>query len=656
MNNFAQRTASTTLKCIHKGSCLTLLCLIFINMAHSQQAINEVVRQFGYGRFNDIQFSHDGERFASASIDGQVRIWSIESGRVTKTLNNYTNLRPPIRFSHDDKYLCTSSLDYSLLLWDTNSGSLIRRFYGHQNYIKKIDFSGADNRIVTLSADNTARVWDINSGQELIKIETEEVNISSAAISTDGNQLLTGLNNGHIKLHNIETGEVIISFQGHNESINDLDISNNDAYALSGSIDGSIRIWNLLNGQQIQQYNLDSNPSTIEFKNNNHIFIFAARAGKAWVLNRANNSIIYNLSTTPFNSHCDYNAITGNMLEGIDSKIIQLRNINNNEIIKEFPGHNHEVIHTKLSPDQQTVVTIERQFSQGNLAYLAKIWDANTAEQINQFNIHNNAPYIYDTEISPDNKYLLTAASDNSAILWNIPGGSIETLLLGHHDDVRDCNFSSDNKFVITSSDDNTVRVWNKQRGSETETYTLPERVRSAIFLDNNTRIAAGLFDGRIFLINRYNGVYEQILTPSHNNWHTGSFPQRYVTEIFTNELTNQIIALNGAGYLTTWNYKTGDEIRFFSIDENLSSIDVLPNFRFAVVGGGEFLSPTNFFTWVLDLNVGNIVKVFEGHGAMINSVDFSSDGNQILTGSNDGTAKLWNIDPTTGLRKWIVH
>jgi WD40 repeat protein len=37
-------------------------------------------------------------------------------------------------------------------------------------------------------------------------------------------------------------------------------------------------------------------------------------------------------------------------------------------------------------------------------------------------------------------------------------------------------------------------------------------------------------------------------------------------------------------------------------------------------------------------------VCYFKGHSGEINQAEFSSDGKYILTGSEDGTAKLWNI------------
>lgn len=55
---------------------------------------------------------------------------------------------------------------------------------------------------------------------------------------------------------------------------------------------------------------------------------------------------------------------------------------------------------------------------------------------------------------------------------------------------------------------------------------------------------------------------------------------------------------------------------------------------HFAICGGqGAFL-------W--DAEMASRVRVFRGHAGVVYSVAFSPDGTQVLTGSNDGTAKLW--------------
>ena len=44
----------------------------------------------------------------------------------------------------------------------------------------------------------------------------------------------------------------------------------------------------------------------------------------------------------------------------------------------------------------------------------------------------------------------------------------------------------------------------------------------------------------------------------------------------------------------------------------------------------------------------GNVIKVFSGHKSGVTSVAFSPDGLKVLTGSQDATARLWDINGNT--------
>ena len=56
------------------------------------------------------------------------------------------------------------------------------------------------------------------------------------------------------------------------------------------------------------------------------------------------------------------------------------------------------------------------------------------------------------------------------------------------------------------------------------------------------------------------------------------------------------------------------------------------------------------------DLSTGNVIRTFTGHTSWVSAVAFSSDGTQVLTGSGDATAKLWNAASGAEIRSFTGH
>jgi len=108
-------------------------------------------------------------------------------------------------------------------------------------------------------------------------------------------------------------------------------------------------------------------------------------------------------------------------------------------------------------------------------------------------------------------------------------------------------------------------------------------------------------------------------------------------------ESTNAVKDVTGITSLSTEEievYKRKAETeqpRFLGHTGYINSVCFSPDGKQVLFSYGDFIC-------LCDVTPAKIIRTFSGHTDMVNSVSFSPDGKQAISGSNDGTIKLWDI------------
>ena len=247
-------------------------------------------------------------------------------------------------------------------------------------------------------------------------------------------------------------------------------------------------------------------------------------------------------------------------------------------------------------------------------------------EPILTFSGHTGA--VNSVAFSPDGKWVLTGSSDGTAKLWDAKSGALIGTSRVHTAAVNSVAFSPDGKRIITGSSDNTAKMLDAETGMEIRTFrSHTDRVTCVVFSPDGSKILSGSFDSRAKLWDAETG--EQIRTFDHG--------QGYVHSIAFSPDGRYLLTAGGL-HVSLFDVESSLTIRTFSGHAaSVYSVAFSP-------GRGQILTGSEDGKAKLwDVKSGVEMRTLTGHSAPVNSVAFSPEGNRVLTGSSDGTAKLWD-------------
>lgn len=108
---------------------------------------------------NQITIIPETNHFLTASSDGLVRQWSMDSADPVQEFSGHRSAALSVAVNHDGTTAISGSRDRSLILWDIASGSPIFRFQGHQDSVTSVVFSPDSMTAISGSRDRSVREW-----------------------------------------------------------------------------------------------------------------------------------------------------------------------------------------------------------------------------------------------------------------------------------------------------------------------------------------------------------------------------------------------------------------------------------------------------------------------------------------------------------------
>jgi WD40 repeat protein len=245
-------------------------------------------------------FSAGGDRLATASYDGSVRIWDVVTGRRAMTLSGPGGDRAPYRkalfgptadliaavhwngsradvwnarsgvhlitlenpgargpdvdlaISADGRWLAVAGQGPHVRIWDTSDWTRVVHLPAAG--VPSIAFDPVRPRLTTVSHSGVAAIWDVATGHRLVTLQDAGEQMDHVAYSPDGAWIANASRDGIVRVWNAESGSLAVRLRDHHGKILWVDFDATSTWIASGGADGVVTVSDRATGARVATF------------------------------------------------------------------------------------------------------------------------------------------------------------------------------------------------------------------------------------------------------------------------------------------------------------------------------------------------------------------------------------------------------------------
>jgi len=496
-------------------------------------------------------------------------------------------------------------------------------------------------------------LFDVTTWQNIKLIETNQGQWKVKFLP-DG-RLASVTNDYKIIIWNVADGSLSHTLTGHNKFIRDITSSVDGTTLASASSDGTIRLWQLtdqtmlLNQQPFEQ-------------------------GWAEAIIMATNGFNYVAGTDYRIGIWQTTDNTLQYLEGHTGRIYALALSPNNRwlasasqdgTVKVWDTETHTTIQT-ISPNSD-ITSIA--FLPDNNTLLLGAQDGTLQQWQNGSllqTISGHTDGIAKIIVTVDGLQAITVGADNIIHQWQLADGALQQSLTDFSQPMVTVDLSLDGQFVVGGDDQGWVYVWQRSDKTLVHQFKHSARLSTVRFSPDSSVIASAGFDGTVQLwrtsdglalltIPQTSGVSRFAFSPQGDQFVVGlddgtAQIWRIVDQNQIYTFTGHNNNVTGLAFSPTDNIfaSSSTDVYIWQLTDNmLLRTDPMskPDTQIAFSIDGVYLAVTQEDTIHIKRAIdGTLTQLLQRHTTPIQAIDFAGVGYKLISGSQNATLSLWDV------------
>ncbi len=537
-------------------------------------------------------YSPDGGRMLTSSFDGSARIFDVATGALQVSFESPTSYFTSTQFDVTGTVVLTSknpptngpdSLeDRDPRVWDARTGVLLATLGGHASPVREARFSRDGTLVVTAEVDGVVRGWDWRSSTQLWSILLPG-QAWCLSLSPDGDRFAVGFQTG-VRVFDICSGTLLLELSGVAErSVIALAFSPDSQWIAAADYGGNLGAWN-------------SNDGVLRFRTS------AASAS------------LRNLAWLPDSRR---------FVTGGGASHARMWTIDPVPYLVSFRAHTGAVSSAVFSPDSQSVLS-------AGADGIARISAARDGSLLREFDTRTDA--LVRAWFVESARAVACLSRTGGVTLHDLEGDRARTVRTGVVGAVRSSAVSSDGEELCIGFEDGRV-IW-----IDTMTDTVLGSVNRAgspigalCISPDNQRAAWGADDGWAGILERSTGT-----GPCFDECRSAIYRPRVSLVAFGSD-SRRLLTCGEHGGVHEWDARTGEFLRKSGV-RSFGALVMLPDKT-------DFIASANMAPQVMRLGF-EALSVRWGlmqpsKDIRITSLRVNEAGTLILTASQEGTAQL---------------